>query len=228
MLKIGVLLPCRFDDAGDYLADARALDSAGVDSLWLDEGGYEPWLVLAALATVTGQSRLVAPLTVADGAAATALEILMTTRMTTLAQLSRGRAVLSIGQTVKADGVEALIALARRSGYRVILDVASERHASLAARLADGLVGFDDSPELLQTTLSAVRRLREEAKLPEPFESWSRIKVPDDREQWQRTLREYEAAGAHGIIVPADPKLLDLLRNVDGDDDRSDLQLAQG
>jgi len=68
MLKIGVLLPCRFDDTGDYLADARALDSAGVDSLWLDNGGYEPWLVLAALATVTGQSRLVAPLTVADGA----------------------------------------------------------------------------------------------------------------------------------------------------------------
>ena len=224
MLKIGVLLPCRFDDTGDYLADARALDSAGVDSLWLDEGGYEPWLVLAALATVTGQSRLVAPLTVADGAAATALD----TRMTTLAQLSRGRAMFSIGQTVKADGVEALIALARRSGYRVILDVARERHTSLAARLADGLVGFDDSPELLQTTLPAVRRQREEAKLPEPFESWSRIKVPDDREQWQRTLREYEAAGAYGIIVPADPKLLDLLRNADGDDDRSDLQLAQG
>jgi alkanesulfonate monooxygenase SsuD/methylene tetrahydromethanopterin reductase-like flavin-dependent oxidoreductase (luciferase family) len=224
MLKIGVLLPCRFDDTGDYLADARALDSAGVDSLWLDNGGYEPWLVLAALATVTGQSRLVAPLTVADGAAAAALDL----RMTTLAQLSRGRTVLSIGQAVKADGVEALIALARRSGSRVILDVASERHASLAARLADGLVGFDDSPELLQTTLPAIQRLREEAKLPEPFESWSRIKVPDDREQWQRTLREYEAAGAYGIIVPADPKLLDLLRNVDGDDDRSDLQLAQG
>jgi alkanesulfonate monooxygenase SsuD/methylene tetrahydromethanopterin reductase-like flavin-dependent oxidoreductase (luciferase family) len=224
MLKIGVLLPCRFDDTGDYLADARALDSAGVDSLWLDNGGYEPWLVLAALATVTGQSRLVAPLTVADGAAAAALDL----RMTTLAQLSRGRTVLSIGQAVKADGVEALIALARRSGSRVILDVASERHASLAARLADGLVGFDDSPELLQTTVPAIRRLREEAKLPEPFESWSRIKVPDDREQWQRTLREYEAAGAYGIIVPADPKLLDLLRNVDGDDDRSDLQLAQG
>jgi len=177
-----------------------------------------------ALATVTGQSRLVAPLTVADGAAAAALDL----RMATLAQLSRGRTVLSIGQAVKADGVEALIALARRSGSRVILDVASERHASLAARLADGLVGFDDSPELLQTTVPAIRRLREEAKLPEPFESWSRIKVPDDREQWQRTLREYEAAGAYGIIVPADPKLLDLLRNVDGDDDRSDLQLAQG
>jgi alkanesulfonate monooxygenase SsuD/methylene tetrahydromethanopterin reductase-like flavin-dependent oxidoreductase (luciferase family) len=224
MLKIGVLLPCRFADTGDYLADARALDCAGVDSLWLGDGGYEPWLVLAALATVTGQSRLVAPLTVADGAAAAGLDL----RMATLAQLSRGRTVLSIGQAVKADGVEALIALARRFGSRVILDVASERHASLAARLADGLVGFDDSPELLQTTLPAILRLREEAKLPEPFESWSRIKVPDDREQWQRTLREYEAAGAYGIIVPADPKLLDLLRNVDGDDDRSDLQLAQG
>ena len=62
----------------------------------------------------------------------------------------------------------------------------------------------------------------------EPFESWSRIQVPDDRERWQRTLREYEAAGAYGVIVRANPRLLDLLRNVDGDDDRSDLQLAQG
>ena len=137
--------------------------------------------------------------------------------------------MLASARRPRRDGVEALIALARRSGYRVILDVASERHASLAARLADGLVGFDDSPELLQTTLPAIRRaLREAAKLTGAVRAWPRIKLPDDREHLAPPLREYEAAGATGIIVPADPKLLDLLRNVDGDDDRSDLQLAQG
>ena len=57
----------RFDDAGDYLADARALDSAGVDSLWLDDGGYDPWLLLASVAAVTGRARLVAPLAAAGG-----------------------------------------------------------------------------------------------------------------------------------------------------------------
>ena len=36
MLKIGVLLPSSFEDAGDFLADARALDAAGADSLWID------------------------------------------------------------------------------------------------------------------------------------------------------------------------------------------------
>jgi hypothetical protein len=40
--------------------------------------------------------------------------------------------------------------------------------------------------------------------------------------------QEYEEAGASGVIVPADPRLLDLLRNGDEEDDRSDLQLAQG
>jgi alkanesulfonate monooxygenase SsuD/methylene tetrahydromethanopterin reductase-like flavin-dependent oxidoreductase (luciferase family) len=224
MLKIGVRLPCRFEDTGEYLADARALDAAGVDSLWLDDGGYEPWLVLAGIAAVTGQVRLVAPLTAADCGASADFAM----RVTTLARLSRGRAVLSIGGTTGTDGIEPLIALARHSGHRVILEVASEREASLAAHLADGLVGLDDTPELLQAALPALRRVREEAKLTDPFESWARIKMPDDREQWRQTFREYEAAGAFGVILPADPRLLDLLRNGDEEDDRSDLGLAQG
>jgi len=52
--------------------------------------------------------------------------------------------------------------------------------------------------------------------------------MPDDRETWRRLRREYEDAGATGIIVPSDPRLLDLLRNGDEEDDRSDLGLAQG
>src|SRR6202008_4823434 len=46
MLKIGVRLPRQFEDSGEYLADARAMDAAGVDSLWLDDIGDEPWLLL--------------------------------------------------------------------------------------------------------------------------------------------------------------------------------------
>jgi hypothetical protein len=47
MLKIGVRLPRQFEDSGDYLADARAMESAGADSLWLEDAGYDPWLLLA-------------------------------------------------------------------------------------------------------------------------------------------------------------------------------------
>jgi hypothetical protein len=48
------------------------------------------------------------------------------------------------------------------------------------------------------------------------------------RPEWKETLLAYEEVGATGVIVPMDPRLLDLLRNPDVDDDRSDLQMAVG
>src|SRR5262250_3526468 len=92
MVKIGVRLPRRIVDAGEYLADARALDAAGVDSLWLDHDGHEPWLVLAGVAAVTGSARLVVPLSEADRRAPDALA----ERINTLQTLSRGRVVVGV------------------------------------------------------------------------------------------------------------------------------------
>jgi luciferase-like monooxygenase len=59
-MKIGVLFPPRFEDPGEFLADARAIEAAGVDSAWLDDSadGFDPLLVLAAIAAVTSQLRL--------------------------------------------------------------------------------------------------------------------------------------------------------------------------
>src|ERR1700674_297133 len=58
-MKVGVLLPSRFEDPGDFLADARAMEAAGADSIWLEEGdGYDSMLSLAAIAAVTGLLRL--------------------------------------------------------------------------------------------------------------------------------------------------------------------------
>ena len=51
---------------------------------------------------------------------------------------------------------------------------------------------------------------------------------PTGREQWRGALAAAGAVGATGILVPANPRLLDLLRNGDEEDDRSDLTLAQG
>src|SRR5262245_28562490 len=92
MLKIGVWLPRQFEDAGEYLADARALDAAGVDSLWLDGGFHDPWLLLGGIAAVTGRSRLVAPVSLHDGREGASLRI----RVETLHRLSRGRAALTV------------------------------------------------------------------------------------------------------------------------------------
>ena len=69
---------------------------------------------------------------------------------------------------------------------------------------------------------------RRDSALTASYELWARIKVPDGRPAWRTTLRDYEAAGATGVLVPADVRLLDLLRNADEDDDRSDLILSQG
>jgi hypothetical protein len=57
---------------------------------------------------------------------------------------------------------------------------------------------------------------------------WAMTAFPDDRAAWRTTLDEAAANGIGGLIVPADPRLLDLLRNPDDHGDRRDLQLAVG
>jgi len=86
-MRIGVQLPGRFEDSGEYLADARALDAAGADSIWLDDDGSDPWLLMGGIAAVTGRARLVAPVSPADLPASARLS----TRIATLGRLSRGR-----------------------------------------------------------------------------------------------------------------------------------------
>ncbi len=225
MLKTAVRVPRRFEDAGEYLADARALDSIGVDSLWLDAEGHDPWLLLASIAAVTGRLRLVVPVSTADGRTPAALE----GRMTTLGRLSRGRVVVGLTPDASgAAGVEDVVVLARRCDCPVILPAADAAQACAAALLADGVVGLDDSPERLRDALEPIRRLREDAGLKGAFDLWVRIAMPADRAQWREARDAWQTAGATGLIVPADPRLLDLLRNGDEEDDRSDLALAQG
>jgi alkanesulfonate monooxygenase SsuD/methylene tetrahydromethanopterin reductase-like flavin-dependent oxidoreductase (luciferase family) len=151
-MKVGVLLPSRFEDPGEFLADARAMEAAGADSVWLEEGdGHDPMLALAAIAAVTGDLRL--------GLIRSSNprpNIELDRRMETLQHLSRQRVI----------------------------------------------------------TLPGAER-------------WRRVEVPADREAWARTLKD-----AHpdfdGVIVPLDPRLLDILRHPEDAIDRPDLQLAQG
>jgi hypothetical protein len=59
-------------------------------------------------------------------------------------------------------------------------------------------------------------------------ERWSRAAPPPGRRAWAGVLEAAAAAGDAGILVRAAPGLLDLLRNPDAEDDRSDLQLSYG
>jgi hypothetical protein len=220
-VNVGVRLPRQFEDSGDYLADARALESAGADSLWLDDEGHDPWLLLAGIATITGRIRLIAPISSAELRASEDLGA----KIATLSRLSRGRLVLTVGGTLESPAaVDGVMALARRSQCCVLLDSSSDRRVGLA----DGVVGFSESPERFRAAIEPLTKLREREKLAGPFERWAAIKMPDDRESWRRLRGDYEHAGATGLIVPADPRLLDLLRNGDEEEDRSDLGLAQG
>lgn len=62
---------------------------------------------------------------------------------------------------------------------------------------------------------------------PPEGETWVAVPMPPDRESWAAMLREQEARGADGVIVPWDARLIDLLRNP-GPEDRSDLAMSTG
>jgi hypothetical protein len=66
-------------------------------------------------------------------------------------------------------------------------------------------------------------------RLVEGLEGWVEEQFPESKSAWRETLAAHDAKGNPGIILGVDPRLLDLLRNPDLEDDRSeDLQLAQG
>jgi alkanesulfonate monooxygenase SsuD/methylene tetrahydromethanopterin reductase-like flavin-dependent oxidoreductase (luciferase family) len=160
-MKVGVLLPSRFEDPGEFLADARAMEAAGADSIWLEDGdGYDPMLALAACAAVTGTLRL--GLIVPDSPSPSGEE--SARGFETLQHLSRLRAVVGVSQ---------------------------------GGSIVSGT------------------------------EKWRRVEVPTDRDAWARTL-EQARADFDGVLVPMDPRLLDILRNPESAIDRSDLLLAQG
>jgi len=167
-MKVGVLLPSRFEDPGEFLADARAMEAAGADSIWLEDGdGYDPMLALAAIAAVTGKLRL--GLILPDSPSP-----------------ARGGG--------SGRGLNTLQHLSRQ---RVITGSIS---LPLGGRVGEGVIGT---------------------------ERWRRVEVPADREAWARTL-EQARTDFDGVLVPMDPRLLDILRNPEDAIDRSDLLLAQG
>ncbi len=163
-MKVGVLFPSRFEDPGEFIADGRAMEAAGVDSVWLEEAGdsLDPWLLLAAIAAVTGRVRL-------------------------------GLILLEDSPSHSGRGFETLQHLSRQRATTLVPSPSGGRQGG----------GFSGT------------------------ERWLRVEVPADREAWAKTL-EQAAAAADGVIVPLDPRLLDILRHPEDAIDRPDLQLAQG
>ncbi len=59
-------------------------------------------------------------------------------------------------------------------------------------------------------------------------EPWESVPPPESRESWHAMCADAAERGVAGLVVPADPRLLDILRNPEDPGERHDLQLAQG
>ena len=134
-------------DAGELFADAKAVEAAGADSLWIDAADGDPYVALAALAAVTWRVRLVASGAPAD-----------VTARETCARLARGRLVV-------AEELE---------------------------------------------------------------ERWTESPFPASRVAWDELRNASLEAGLTGVVLPNDPRLIDLLRNPDIIEARDDLKLSFG
>ncbi|MQA94493.1 MAG: hypothetical protein GEV11_07500 [Streptosporangiales bacterium] len=86
--------------------------------------------------------------------------------------------------------------------------------------------------EPVLATIQAIGRDRlvvpeAEGVLPEG-RRWADVAVPRGRAAWRESLREAAEAGAVGVVVPAGPRLLDILRNPADPEGRQDLHLSFG
>jgi hypothetical protein len=130
-----------------------------------------------------------------------------------------------------------LVATPPASGY------ASEtlgRTLATIARLSHGRLALAAEPGRLEelTDLApgsaAFRRLPGEPAAFEHLEEtdtperWVQTPSPEGRAAWRMALAAAATNETGGLLVPAGPRLLDILRNPNDPDDRRDLQLAQG
>jgi hypothetical protein len=130
-----------------------------------------------------------------------------------------------------------LVAAPPASGYA---SEALGRTLATIARLSHGRLALAAEPGRLEelTTLApgsaAFRRLPGEPAAFEHLdatdtpERWVRTPSPEGRAAWRTALAAAATNGAGGLLVPAGPRLLDILRNPNDPDERRDLHLAQG
>jgi hypothetical protein len=210
MLRIAVRLPAATGRIGDFLPDVTALEAAGADSIWLDAripASSEPWILLGAIAAVTHRVRLGATIVSTSTSAAGWPEA-----VDTLGRLSSGRVVIGLrpGRITKAlDQI--------KSNPSILLLCRTADEARRSAHAADGVILPGGEEE--------VRALR--TREPDS-ELWIDAAVPADKAGWVTTVAALETAGATGVIVPWDPRLIDLLRGAGEPDDRTDLLIATG
>jgi hypothetical protein len=219
-VKVGVLLPGQPDDLGDWLADGAAFEAAGAHALWVDlvpDSPLDPLALTAALAAVTFRSLLVTALPATALPASAGPSAART--VATVTRLSRGRLSVVVddrtGDLTGFDlnaGTFRRVAAAPRDATQVAAGDASQVAPGDATHVAE--VATKVASEAFEHTATGER--------------WVSGATPDSRATWRATLLDAAERGAAGLVVPAGPRLLDILRNPDDTGHRRDLQLAQG
>jgi alkanesulfonate monooxygenase SsuD/methylene tetrahydromethanopterin reductase-like flavin-dependent oxidoreductase (luciferase family) len=226
-LEVGVLLAPRPEELGEWLADARAFEAAGAAALWVDpdpETGLDPLALLAALAALTSEALLVALPPAAGDRPAAALA----GTLATVARLSHGRLALAadadrLGElTALLPGCDAFRRLPGTPPAFQRLRGAGEAEGRTAA--AERLPGEGQAGRPGRPAASG----HERGAGDDPAERWVQVAAPESRVAWRAALADAAAAGAAGLLVPAGPRLLDILRHPEDPQGRQDLQLAQG
>ncbi len=95
------------------------------------------------------------------------------------------------------------------------------------AQLAE-VTGADSGPSGLEVFYRLDGSVFVRTRAGGELERWARTASPDGRAAWRATIADAAGRGVGGLLVPAEPRLLDILRNPDDSGDRRDLQLAQG
>lgn len=216
MLRVAVKLPDASGRIGDYLADVTALEAAGADSIWLDtttDSPIEPWILLGAIAAVTHRVRLG---TMVGSAASWPAAV------DTLGRLSGGRVVVGMQAGGEPKALVAQMKGQRSAGLppSILIMCDTYGEAERSVLLAEGVIVRGSEEE--------VRALRAQPSKDGEFELWVDVPIPADRAGWANVSAALEAAGATGIFVSWDPRLIDLLRNAGEADDRTDLLIATG
>jgi hypothetical protein len=133
------------------------------------------------------------------------------------------------GQAPEWD-VLALVAALAVVTFRARLVV--DAGVSPAGRTLDTIGRLSHSRLALVTDEEPPAGVESFRRVPGGFESgeerWVRTSVPQGRAAWRAACVDAAGRGVHGLVVPADSRLLDILRNPEDPGDRDDLQLAQG
>ena len=130
------------------------------------------------------------------------------------------RARLVVTLPDDAPSARTLRTLRRLSHGRLAVIADTRRHAELTA-IAPGL-------DVLRRRPGEPGTFEGAGAGAEDVERWVSIPAPQGRVSWRAACADAAGRGARGVVVPADPRLLDILRNPDDPGDRTDLQLAQG